>query len=158
MMRIPEYKAVTEGTVRAEALVTDTPLSFWGGVDVKTGRVTDVHHPLCGACVTGKVLCMPFDRGSCSGSGVMLEMIRCGTAPAGLLCIEAEPVLALAPLIGALLYNKGLPVRTVDRAFFERIPAECTVIFEEGSVAVKGRDDEENNAEEQTCTGGDRHE
>ncbi len=136
-MRIESFKTVVEGCVRAEALVSAVPLSFWGGVNVATGAVQDVHHDLCGQCMTGKVLCIPFDRGSCSGSGVMLEMIRSGTSPAALLCVEAEPVLALAPLVGSTLYGRGLPIRTVSREDFDRIPPGSTVTFAEDTIVVE---------------------
>ena len=128
---------VVPGSVCAPALVCDTPLSFWGGVDVKTGRIIDVHHPACGETLTGKILCIPFDRGSCSGSGVMLEMLRLGTAPAGLLCIEAEPVLALAPLIGERLYKKTLPVRTVAKEDYSRLAGCGQIRFAEDGIILE---------------------
>ena len=73
MKEIKEFKVLLEGNPNAEALVSQEPLSFWGGVDVASGAVLDIHHDLCGENVTGKVLCLPYDRGSCSGSGVLIE-------------------------------------------------------------------------------------
>lgn len=136
-MRIDDYGVVAEGAAHGTALVATTPLSFWGGVNVGTGMIQDIHHDLCGSCVTGKVLCIPFDRGSCSGSGVMLEMIRSGTNPAALLCVEAEPVLALAPIVGAALYGRSMPIRTVSRETFEQIEQGATVTFADDAILVE---------------------
>lgn len=61
--------------VRGIALVTDVPLSFWGGVDPATGTVIDQHHPLRGKLLTDRILILPSGRGSCSASGVLLEEI-----------------------------------------------------------------------------------
>lgn len=104
---------MVEGNVTAQALVSAKPLSFWGGVEPSTGMIKDVHHDLCGENLTGKVLCIPFDRGSCSGSGVLFEMIRQETAPAAILCIGAEAVLALGPVIGQKIYDRNVPIRTI---------------------------------------------
>lgn len=136
-MRIDEFEVIAEGMVSAQALVVKTPLSFWGGVNVGTGMIQDIHHDLHGECVTDKVLCIPFDRGSCSGSGIMLEMIRSGTNPAALLCVEAEPVLALAPIVGATLYGRSMPIRTISREAFDAIPHGATVAFEKDAIVVE---------------------
>ena len=55
MKEIKEFKVLLEGNPSAEALVSQEPLSFWGGVDVASGAVLDIHHDLCGENVTGKV-------------------------------------------------------------------------------------------------------
>ena len=54
MKEIKEFKVLLEGNPSAEALVSQEPLSFWGGVDVASGDVLDIHHDLCGENVTGK--------------------------------------------------------------------------------------------------------
>ena len=136
-MRITEYGVMVEGTVEAEALAADTPLSFWGGVDVSTGMIQDVHHDLCGQNLTGKILCLPFDRGSCSGSGIILEMIRQGTNPAGILCIEAEAVLALGPVIGKKVYQRSMPIRTVPKEILGKIRSGSKVIFAEAAIVIE---------------------
>ena len=52
MKEIKEFKVLLEGNPNAEALVSQEPLSFWGGVDVASGAVLDIHHDLCGENVT----------------------------------------------------------------------------------------------------------
>ena len=137
-MRLEEFKVISPGNCSADAAVCGMPLSFWGGVDTGTGKIIDVHHTDCGTCISGKVLCIPYDRGSCSGSGVMLEMIRLGTAPVAILCIEAEPVLALAPMIGKRLYDRTVPIRTIDKEAYEKIPRSGgRITFTDDAVIIE---------------------
>ncbi len=105
---------VVKGSASACALVSDTALSFWGGVDPHSGRVIDVHHDLSGQSMSGKALCIPAGRGSCSGSGIMLEMIRQKTHPAMLISMEAEPIISLGSVMGYELYGRGVPICTVS--------------------------------------------
>lgn len=85
-------------------------LSFWGGVDPDTGRVIDVHHPWHGRALAGKIVMMPTSRGSCSGSGVLLQLALNGLAPAALVFSASEEVLTLGAVIAARLFQKPVAV------------------------------------------------
>ncbi|MBO4288938.1 MAG: DUF126 domain-containing protein [Lachnospiraceae bacterium] len=135
-MEIRDFRVIVSGAVSAEAVFSDVPLCFWGGVDPKTGLVTDVHHPLLGQSISGKILCIPCDRGSCSSSGVMLEMIRNRTHPAGIVCMEAEAVLALGPLIGEKVYQRSIPIRTVPEKEYKDLRHAHIITFTEDSILV----------------------
>ena len=135
-MIIKDFKVMVPGNVRAEAVASAVPLSFWGGVNVETGEIQDVHHDLCKQNVAGKVLCIPYDRGSCSGSGVILEMIRQGSNPAAILCVEAEAVLALGPIIGRKVYGRSMPIRTVSMDALSQIRSGDTIIFDDDSIRI----------------------
>ena len=65
---------LTGGAASGDVIFLEDGLSFWGGVDPDSGTIIDTHHPACGQPVTGKVVAMPTSRGSCSGSGVLLEL------------------------------------------------------------------------------------
>jgi predicted aconitase/predicted aconitase with swiveling domain len=103
-------RSILAGSAQGPVLATTEPISFWGGVDPATGNVIDVHHPLHGACVTGAILMMPSTRGSCTGSGVLLDLALTGRAPAALVFSEAEDVVTLGALIAAGMFGKPLPV------------------------------------------------
>lgn len=137
MKTIKECTIILEGVLKAEALVAKNPLSFWGGVDVASGKVIDIHHDLYGETVTGKVLCIPYDRGSCSGSGVLIEMVKRGTAPAAILCIYAEPVLALGPLIGEKMYGRSMALRTISKEVYGCLRTGDEIAFEENEIVIK---------------------
>ena len=111
-------KALITGQASGEVLHSDTGLSFMGGVDAQTGRVIDVHHPLCGQSVAGKILAIPSGRGSCSGSLVIFELLMNGHAPAALVFRHKETILTLGVLIAAELFQRGIPVLQLDEAGF----------------------------------------
>lgn len=121
---------VIPGKVEGKALVSKVPLSFWGGVDIKTGVVLDVHHDLCGSVITGKVLFIPAGRGSCSGSGIILEMIRQKTAPLAIISLEAEPILAIGSIIGKEIYDRVVPVYVVKKEDYDSVLTGDEVIIE----------------------------
>lgn len=118
MEAAPEACFILPGAATGAVLATAEPLSFWGGVDPATGLVIDVHHPLHGQSLTGKVLVMPSSRGSCTGSGVLLDLMLGGRGPAALVFREAEDVLTLGALVAAEMFAKSLPVlRLAPQAF-----------------------------------------
>ncbi|MCT8330744.1 cis-3-hydroxy-L-proline dehydratase [Albidovulum sediminis] len=101
---------ILPGEAAGEVLATTEPLSFWGGVDPATGLVIDVHHPLAGQSMAGRILVMPGTRGSCTGSGVLLDMALNGKAPAALVFSEPEDVVTLGAMIAAGMFGRPLPV------------------------------------------------
>jgi predicted aconitase/predicted aconitase with swiveling domain len=109
---------IAPGLAEGDVILSDPGLSFWGGVDAATGVVIDAHHPLCGQSLAGKVVLMPTSRGSCTGSGVLLELVLNGHAPAALVFREAEDVLTLGALIAGRLFDKPLPVLRLGAADF----------------------------------------
>ncbi|MES2548168.1 MAG: DUF126 domain-containing protein, partial [Pseudomonadota bacterium] len=110
--------ALIAGQASGEVLHADTGLSFMGGVDAATGRIIDVHHPLCGQSVAGKILAIPSGRGSCSGSLVIFELLMNGHAPAALVFRHKETILTLGVLIAGELFQRGIPVLQLDEAGF----------------------------------------
>lgn len=109
-VRTIQGKALVDGVAEGVALVTDTPLSFWGGVDPEHGRVIDIRHPLAGESISGRILVLPSGRGSCSASGVILESISNGTAPLGIVVSEVDPIIGLGCILGEELIGKTVPV------------------------------------------------
>jgi predicted aconitase with swiveling domain len=108
MMR--EAHCYIPGTAEAEALVLAEPLSFWGGIDAVTGQVIDRFHPDLGACISGRILVMPGGRGSSSASSILAEGLRLGTAPAGIVLAEPDPILTVGALVAQELYGLCCPI------------------------------------------------
>lgn len=78
-----------------EALVLEAPISFWGGVNPKTGAIVLESHPQKGEVIAGRVLAIPALIGSSSGSYVLMELVRAGLAPAALVMSEPDAILLL---------------------------------------------------------------
>jgi len=107
------------GTARGPVLACEEGLSFWGGVDPDTGVIIDAHHPDHGASVAGKILLMPTSRGSCSGSGVLLQLSLSGLAPAALVFCEREEVLTLGALVSERVFERPLTVLQLPRPLYD---------------------------------------
>ena len=109
-----EARGYTEGEAAGVALVLSAPLSFWGGIDVETGRIIDNSHPDLGQQVTGRILVMPGGRGSSSASAVLAESIRRATGPAGIILAIPDPILTVGALVARALYGLRCPIVVCD--------------------------------------------
>lgn len=112
--------AVVHGAAEGEVLSDTTALSFWGGVDPETGEVIDRHHPLHGQQLTDRIVVIPGGRGSCSGSGVLLELLLNGRGPAALVLERADEILTLGVVIAEEVFRHSLPVVVLAPEAFRR--------------------------------------
>jgi len=101
------------------ALILSAPISFWGGVDPKTGRIADVRHPQHGTNIGGSALFLPGTIGSSSASAVLLELVRNGNAPAALVLHEPDAILLLGLIVAKEMDWKTPPAIRLDRQRFE---------------------------------------
>ncbi|MGI0525789.1 aconitase X [Rhizobium giardinii] len=131
-------RSILGGTASGHVIATREALSFWGGVDPATARVIDVHHPLHGTCLTGSILVMPSSRGSCTGSGVLLDLVLTGRAPAALVFSEAEDVLTLGALIASEMFGNPLPVLRLGPEGFAALSRAQTAHISETAVVADG--------------------
>lgn len=118
-----EYKATlfVEGNSKGQVLACKEGVSFWGGVDPDTGTIVDAYHPDLGASLSGRFVLMPTSRGSCSGSGVMLQLARNGQAPAALVFREEEDILTLGALIAGRLFDRPVAVLRLAAPLYEAL-------------------------------------
>lgn len=100
-MRI-NARAIAKGEAEGEAMVSKDAISFFGGVDPKTGIIIDQGHALEGKCVAGKVLVFPRGKGSTVGSYVLLQLKKNNCAPAAIINEEAEPIIAVGCIIARI--------------------------------------------------------
>ena len=110
MAGVTHGRVIVAGEGAGEALVSGEPLSFWGGYDHRTGEIIDRRHPLSGRVAAGRVLAVPFTRGSSTTTAVLLEAVRAGTAPAAILTTGDDTFLALASVVADELYGRPIPV------------------------------------------------
>ena len=130
-------RALVVGEAQGEALVSDEPLSFWGGYDQHTGEIIDRRHPLSGQVAAGRILALPATRGSSTTTAILLEAIRLGTAPAALLTAGPDPFLALASIVADEMYQKPLPVIALQPEDFAKLKTGQEVrVFADGRVEV----------------------
>lgn len=124
------------GRASGDVIATDLELSFWGGVDPWKGEVIDRHHPLSGQCLEGKVLVIPGGRGSCSGSGVMLELLLNGKGPAAMLFEREEDILTLGVVVAEEVFGRSIPVVTLKPEDFHQVLSARHVTVDGATVSI----------------------
>jgi cis-L-3-hydroxyproline dehydratase len=128
-------RVVVAGSAEGEALVTHEALSFWGGYDFQTGTIIDKHHPLAGVSAAGRILAVPFSKGSSTTTAVLLEAVRAGTAPAAILTTDADSFFALASIVAGVMYGRSFPVVSLDARDFDALESGTRLAIEpDGTV------------------------
>ena len=95
-------RPISRGKASGEVLISEEPIGFLGGVDPETGDVIEKGHPLEGKNITGKVLVFPNGKGSTVGSYVMLQLAKNKKAPAAIINVSAEPIIAVGAIISKI--------------------------------------------------------
>ncbi|MGC8817257.1 MAG: DUF126 domain-containing protein [Candidatus Hadarchaeum sp.] len=95
-------RTISPGKASGAALVSRSPLSFYGGVDPKTGIVIEKGHELEGECVKGRVLVFPQGKGSTVGSYVIYGLKKNGVAPAAIVNQETETIVATGVILAGI--------------------------------------------------------
>ena len=106
-------RMIWSGWAKGEALVSNQPISFYGGIDPMTGEVVERGHELEGKSIAGKILVFPYGKGSTVGSYIILRLKKRGMAPKAMVNIRCEPIIA----VGAIIAE----IPTIDRIDISRI-------------------------------------
>jgi len=129
---------IIAGSAKGVALVSTEPLSFWGGYDWRSGEITDRRHPLSGSNAKGKVLAIPFTRGSSTTTAVLLEAIRAKTAPSAIITTSTDLFFALASIVADELYKNPLPLLAISESDFARLQTGDQIeIDDQGIITVQ---------------------
>ena len=97
-----EGRAIYEGRAEGVALVSPSPMSFYGGVDPDTGVVVERGHELEGKSVKGRVLVFPHGKGSTVGSYVLYRLKKNGVAPCAIVNAKCETIVAVGAIISEI--------------------------------------------------------
>ena len=131
MDQVIRGRPLVEGETVGLAMVSDQPLSFWGGYDQNTGEIIDRRHPLSGKIGTNRILVIPHTIGSSTTTAVLLEAVRQGKAPAGVITTGLASFVALSSIVADELYGRNFPVVMVSEGDF--------AVLESGQwVEIKG--------------------
>ena len=136
-------RAVVPGEARGRLLFSDEPLSFWGGYDAATGEIIDRRHPLSGQIAAGRVLAIPFTKGSSTTTAVFLEAVRAGTAPAAILTAGTDAFLALASIVAEEMYGRPVPIVALTAENFATLAVGGQLeVLANGRLILKGTNGE----------------
>jgi predicted aconitase with swiveling domain len=138
MERILRGKAVVPGRAQGTAIVSSQPLSLWGGVNPQTGEITDRRHERSGVIVTERVFVFPTGKGSSTSSTILMESVRAGTAPAAIINVTADPILALGAIVADELYGRVVPIVTLSQEDFGAIrEGDELTVESDGSIRLQ---------------------
>ena len=138
---ILQGKVIIPGEARGRALVSNEPLSFWGGYDWQTGEIIDRRHMLSGSIAKDRILAIPFTRGSSTTTAVLLEAIRAKTAPAAIITTDTDFFFALASVVANELYSSPLPlVALTEKDFSQLRTGDELMIRNSGEVLIDPQD------------------
>jgi uncharacterized protein len=127
------------GRAEGEILKLAQPISFWGGVDPKSGRISDPRHPDHEREIAGRILVLPGMIGSSSSSYIMLELMAIGRAPAALVLAEPDAILGLGVVVAREMAYGSIPVVVLPRAAQSALKTGARArIEEDGCLEILG--------------------
>jgi len=119
------YSGQTRGTV----IKSDVPISFFGGVDQKTGIIKEKNHSLYGESISGKILIFPHAKGSTVGSYILYALKKNGVSPNGMILDECETIVAVGSIISE--------IPTVDQINMDQFNTGDVVRIDEGEIYIE---------------------
>ena len=122
-------RTIYPGKTEGEALVSKTPIGFYGGIDAKTGIVIEKGHELEGKSVTNKILVFPNGKGSTVGSYVIYGLKKNGVAPKAIINRETETIVATGVILA------GIPC--VDKINIDEIKNGDRLVVDAGKGVVE---------------------
>ena len=95
-------RTISRGVAEGEVLITGDTISFLGNVDPETGIVVELSHELYNKSIKDKILVFPHGKGSTVGSYVLYQLSKNNVAPAAMINIESEPIVAVGAIISGI--------------------------------------------------------
>ena len=92
-------RPVVDGIAEGEALVTQHTISGFGGINSKTGEITEVRHELRGQSFKDKVLVFPGAKGSSGWASHFQTARLAGAAPKAMIFTVMTTKIALGAVV-----------------------------------------------------------
>lgn len=124
-------RKIIGGVAEGEAVVTKQPISFLGGVNPDKGVVVERGHELEGQKITGKIFIFPHGKGSTAGPYIIYAMAKRRTAPAAMINLEAEPIIAVGAAMGNIPMVHRLdqnPVEVIASGDHVRVDGDAGIV------------------------------
>ena len=122
-------RVIKKGSAEGIALVSNSPISFFGCVDPETGIIKEKGHELEGKTIKDSILVFPTGKGSTVGSYALYRMKKNRCAPRGIINSECEPIVA----VGAIISD----IPCVDKIDISRIKTGDNVLINNEKIIVK---------------------
>ncbi len=124
-------RKIIGGLAEGEAVVSQQPVSFLGGVNPDKGTVVERGHDAEGQCITGKIFVFPHGKGSTGGPYIIYSLAKRKTGPAGMINVEAEPIIAVGAAMGNIpmvdRLNKN-PLKVIATGDYVKIDGDKGIV------------------------------
>lgn len=126
-------RTIYPGKVKGKAIVSKEPISFYGGIDMKTGIVIEKGHEIEGKCIKNKIFVFPYAKGSTVGSYVIYGLKKNNVAPLAIINKETETIVATGSILAGIVCVDGIDIEKIRNGSMVEIVAE----EKEAEVMVK---------------------
>ena len=92
-------RKISKGLGEGEVVKVETPISFLGGIDAKSGKILDADTGKVGTSIAGKVFVFTHGKGSTVGSYVIYQLKKNKVAPLAIINENAEIIVAVGAII-----------------------------------------------------------
>jgi predicted aconitase with swiveling domain len=123
-------RVIVPGDVEGEVLYTEQPISFYGGVDLRTGIIIQKGHELEGKSIAGKIFVFPHGVGSTVGSYVLYGLKKYNVAPLAIINQETETIIATGAILANIPCFDLVDIKTLKNAKRIRIKNRVLEILE----------------------------
>ncbi|HDD56484.1 MAG TPA: DUF126 domain-containing protein [Nitrososphaeria archaeon] len=120
---------IWSGWAKGEALVSNQPISFYGGIDPMTGEIVEKGHELEGKSIAGKILVFPYGKGSTVGSYIILRLKKRGIAPKAMVNIRCEPIIAVGAIIAEIPTIDRIDISMIRNGDLVEVDGELLRIY-----------------------------
>jgi predicted aconitase with swiveling domain len=121
-------RIIKAGKAEGTALVSPEAVGFLGGIDPETGLVVEPGHWLQGECVTNRVLVFPMGKGSTVGSYTLYRMAVSGTAPAAIVNLESEAIVAVGAIIADIPMVDQVDITQIETGDWVKVDGDLLAI------------------------------
>jgi predicted aconitase with swiveling domain len=121
-------RIIKAGKAEGTALVSPEAVGFLGGIDPETGLVVEPGHWLQGECVTNRVLVFPTGKGSTVGSYTLYRMAVSGTAPAAIVNLESEAIVAVGAIIADIPMVDQVDITQIETGDWVKVDGDLLAI------------------------------
>jgi predicted aconitase with swiveling domain len=120
-------RGLVKGKAEGEALVSNQPISFVGGVDPNTGIVIEKEHDIEGQSIKGKVLIFPFGKGTTYNPFAVFAMKKRGTAPAAIINVKTEEIVLTGAILAEIPFIDKLdkdPLKVIESGDYVKVDGD----------------------------------
>jgi predicted aconitase with swiveling domain len=111
-----EGRGIVNGRISGPALISRTPFSFLGDVDIRTGTVIGELSDLKGRNIAGQILIVPATRGSAGAWRFLYQLKQHNTHPLAIITGELpDPSVVQGAILSGIPIVSGLAERIGNR-------------------------------------------